>query len=56
MDSGLAALRQSGMTEELTSDFPRDCPLYKQSRFERGVIAAKAADDLNAERQAVAVV
>ena len=31
----------------------RDCLLDKQRRLERGVVAAEAADDLDAERQAV---
>src|ERR1700739_4659219 len=46
-----------GMTNaRLSARVLRDRALDKQSRFQRGMVAAKAADDLNTERQAVAVV
>src|SRR5215467_13483399 len=56
MDSGFLALLGPGMTRKLPAHFLRDRALDEQDRFKRGVVAAKAADDLDAERQAVAVV
>jgi hypothetical protein len=38
-----------------SADLARDGPFDKQGGFERGAIAAEAADDLHTERQAVVV-
>src|SRR5215472_12897041 len=56
IDSGFLALLGPGMTRKLPAQFLRDRALNEQGRFERGVVAAKAADNLDAKRQAVAVV